>query len=351
MNTWAGRRAPEMKTREFSFDLPEDLIAQEPCADREAARLLVLDRATGRTTDSSVLSLADWVEPGTVMVLNETRVRKARLFAAGGTGRPVELLLLRQVSPSSWKALVGRSRRRRAGSLYALPGGRTARLEDEAAVDGTRLVSIDPPIDPAYLEEHGHVPLPPYIKRADTAADGERYQTVYSRVSGSAAAPTAGLHLTQGLLDGLEARGVETVRITLHVGLGTFLPIRSEDIEAHVMHEEEYCIPCEAAEAVNRALEENRRVMAVGTTSVRALESAGRDGRVVPGTGSTGIFITPGYRFRIVERMFTNFHTPQSTLLVLVSAFAGRELILRTYREAVEKRYRFFSYGDAMLIR
>jgi len=339
-----------MKTREFFFDLPEELIAQTPPADREAARLLVLERSTGKSVDGSVTQLPDWVEPGTVMVLNETRVRKARLFGMGKAGGPVEFLLLRQVSPSSWTALVGRSRRKRAGSLYSLPAGRTARLENGPDAQGTRLVSIDPPIDPAYLEEHGHVPLPPYIKRPDTEMDGERYQTVYSRVTGSAAAPTAGLHLTQGLLDRLEARGVEVVRITLHVGLGTFLPIRSEDLEGHVMHEEEYSVSEEAADRINRALDGKRHVMAVGTTSVRALESAGSGGRVRPGSGSTDIFITPGYRFRIVDRLFTNFHTPQSTLLVLVSAFAGRELILSTYREAVEKRYRFFSYGDAMLI-
>ena len=338
-----------MKTSQFSFDLPQELIAQVPTEDREAARLLVLDRATGATHDSSVRSLAEWIEPGTLVVLNDTRVRKARLLAEGPGGKRVEFLLLARREPTLWEALAGRARRLKPGALLRFPGGVTGRIEGEA--DETRLVRFDSPVDDRWLEDNGHVPLPPYIRRGDTPSDGERYQTVFSRVSGSAAAPTAGLHFTARLIDELRGRGAHVAWVTLHVGLGTFLPIRTEEIEDHRMHEEVFAIPRATKEAVDSAMADGRPVLAVGTTVVRTLESAWSDSGLREGEDRTRIYITPGREFRVVKRMFTNFHTPGSSLLVLVSAFAGREQILRTYREAIQKRYRFFSYGDAMLIR
>jgi S-adenosylmethionine:tRNA ribosyltransferase-isomerase len=338
-----------VKTSQFSFDLPQELIAQEPAGDREAARLLVLDRETGATRDSSVRSLAQWVEPGTLIVLNDTRVRKARVMAESAGGKRIEILLLSRREPTLWEALVGRARRLKTGALLRLPGGVTGTIEGEA--NETRQIRLDSPIDDQWLEAHGHVPLPPYIRREDTPTDEERYQTVFSRVSGSAAAPTAGLHFTTRLLAELRDHGVEVAWVTLHVGLGTFLPIRTQEIEDHAMHEELFDIPRATREAVDAAAEDGRPVLAVGTTVVRALESAWTDAGLREGEDRTRIFITPGYRFKVVKRMFTNFHTPGSSLLVLVSAFAGRELILQTYQEAIRKRYRFFSYGDAMLIR
>ena len=338
-----------MKTSQFSFDLPPDLIAQEPTPDREAARLLVLDRATGAVQDSAVGSLARWIAPGTLVVLNDTRVRKARVWAEAPDGRKIEFLLLRRIEPALWETIAGRAGRVKPATMLRFPGGVTGRIESR--VDDTRVLRFDSPVDDAWLEVHGHVPLPPYIRRPDTPADEERYQTVFSRVSGSAAAPTAGLHFTSRLLEELRGRGVRVAWVTLHVGLGTFLPIRTEEIEGHAMHEEQFAIPRATKIAVEAAAAEGRPVLAVGTTVVRTLESAWTGLGLREGEGRTRIYITPGYGFRVVTQMFTNFHTPGSTLLVLVSAFAGRELILRTYQDAVKKRYRFFSYGDAMLIK
>jgi S-adenosylmethionine:tRNA ribosyltransferase-isomerase len=344
-----------VKTSRFSFDLPPELIAQEPAADRESARLLVLDRAAGRFTHSSVRDLAALIEPGTLVVLNDTRVRKARLIGESASGKRVELLLLEKRDDGCWKALTGGLRRRDLRHPLRLPEGVAAALVGaEGALASRsaeeRLVRFDPPVDEAYLERRGHVPLPPYIRRADTGADAERYQTVFARRTGSAAAPTAGLHFTGRLLAELEAKGVHTTYVTLHVGLGTFLPIRSEDIEGHVMHEEAYTVTPEAKTAVERAKAEGRRILAVGTTVARTLESAWDGSCLQEGEGRTRLFITPGYRFRAIDALFTNFHTPGSSLLVLVSAFAGLDLILEAYRRAVDQRYRFFSYGDAMLI-
>jgi S-adenosylmethionine:tRNA ribosyltransferase-isomerase len=339
-----------VKTSQFSFDLPEELIAQQPVADRESARLLVLDRAAGTTADSTVRELPRWIQPGTLIVLNDTRVRKARLFAESPGGGKAEFLLLEERSPRLWEAMAGRTRRMKPGKVYSFPGGARGTVEENNQGD-TLLVRFDPPIDEAYLERHGHVPLPPYIHRPDAPADQERYQTVFSRETGSAAAPTAGLHFTKHLLAELESHGIEIAYVTLHVGLGTFLPIRTENIEDHVMHEERFTISARTRALVEKAVAASRPILAVGTTVVRTLESAWTDDGLREGEGSTRAYITPGYGFRVVKQLFTNFHTPGSSLLVLVSAFAGRELILRTYAEAVGKRYRFFSYGDAMLIR
>ena len=338
-----------MKTSQFFFDLPESQVAQAPPPDRESARLLVLDRPTGSAIHSAVRDLAAFVEPGTVMVINDTRVRKARLFARRANGATAEFLLLERRGPDLWETLAGRAGRLKPGASFSFAEGVTGVLE--SAGDESRLLRFTPQIDEAWLERNGHVPLPPYIRRPDQASDEERYQTVYARATGSAAAPTAGLHLTPRLMEALEARGVKIARVTLHVGLGTFQPIRTEDIEGHKMHEEAYSVPPETKAAVEAAARDGRPVLAVGTTVVRTLESAWSDAGLVAGEGRTGIYITPGYRFKVVRQMLTNFHTPGSTLLVLVSAFAGRELVLETYQEAVRLGYRFFSYGDAMLIK
>jgi S-adenosylmethionine:tRNA ribosyltransferase-isomerase len=337
-----------VETSLFSFDLPPELIAQEPTPEREASRLLVLERATGRTQDLHVHEITRRVVPGTVVVLNDTRVRKARIFGQTESRRPVEVLLLARRGDAAWEALVGRGGRLTSGARLSFPEDITGIIE--SSDEDTRLIRFDPPVDDPWLERNGHVPLPPYVKRPDTTRDEERYQTVYSRAIGSAAAPTAGLHFTQRLLDELQGAGARVCRVTLHVGLGTFLPIRSAQIEEHRMHEEEYSVPMETKLAVDAAKREGRPVLAVGTTVVRTLETAWGEGGLAAGAGRTRIYITPGFRFRVVSQLFTNFHTPGSSLLVLVSAFAGRELILKTYAEAVQKRYRFFSYGDAMLI-
>ena len=338
-----------MKTSLFYFDLPEELIAQTPAEERDSARLLVLDRKTGAISDSSVAELARWLDPGTVVVLNDTRVRKARLFGTRAGGGRTEFLLLNRLEPALWETLAGRARRLTPGKAFRFPGNVTGTIE--GPIGEKRLVRFDPPIDDAWLERHGHVPLPPYIKRPDTPADDDRYQTIYARAMGSAAAPTAGLHFTQRVLDELNAHGVQTAWVTLHVGLGTFLPIRTEEIEQHAMHEELFVIPAATKALVDAAVKDGRQIVAVGTTVVRTLESAWTETGLQEGAGRTGIYITPGHRFRVVSTLFTNFHTPGSSLLVLVSAFAGRDLILSTYAEAIIKKYRFFSYGDAMLIR
>jgi S-adenosylmethionine:tRNA ribosyltransferase-isomerase len=373
-----------VKTEDFSFELPEELIAQYPPEHRGESRLLVLDRATGRREHVALRDIPNYVEPGTLMVFNDSRVRKARIYGeAEDTGAHVEFLLLRRRGLDCWEAAATKLRKQRPGRRYRFPEGVVGEIveaaeelaaeaarasEGQAAEgpssraglaegDGTRLLRFTPAIDEDYLERCGHIPLPPYIKRDDAEADSERYQTVYASHTGSAAAPTAGLHFTDEILGALDARGVERAFVTLHVGLGTFLPVRSEEIEGHAMHVEEYTVPESTRTAVMRAKAEGRPVLAVGTTSVRTLESAWREdprggpGGPAAGPGSTRIFIYPGYRFKAVDKLFTNFHTPKSTLLMLVSAFAGRDLILETYAEAVRNRYRFFSYGDAMLIK
>ena len=337
---------PRVETSLFSFDLPEDLIAQEPVQNREEARLLVLDRSTGRTRDLRVGDIPDIIRPDTVIVLNDTRVRKARLFAESDAGRKVEVLLLAKRDSATWEALV--HGRVKADMMLRFADGVSGTIE--SAESGVRMIRFEPPIDDAWLEKKGHVPLPPYVRRADRPADEERYQTVYSKITGSAAAPTAGLHFTRSLLELLAARGAQLAWVTLHVGLGTFLPIRSEQIEDHTMHAEEYSIPQRTKDLVDAAARESRPVLAIGTTVVRSLEAAWTENGLAAGEGRTRIFIRPGFGFRVVTQLLTNFHTPRSSLLVLVSAFAGRELILRAYKEAIAKRYRFFSYGDAMLI-
>ncbi|QQO08022.1 tRNA preQ1(34) S-adenosylmethionine ribosyltransferase-isomerase QueA [Breznakiella homolactica] len=338
-----------MKTADFSFELPEDRIAQFPPEERGLSRLMVLDRGQGTRIHSAVGNLPDFLEPGTLLVFNNSKVRKARLYGVSAeTGAKVEFLLLKQLDDGTWQAMVQRAKRRRPGSRYVFGDG----IEGEiTGSDGEfRIIRFSPEIDDQWLDRNGHIPLPPYIKREDRPQDSERYQTIYADPSGSAAAPTAGLHFTRELLDRLREKGIETAFVTLHVGLGTFLPVRAENIEDHRMHEELYFIGNEAADAVEAAKSQGRKVIPVGTTSLRTLESSWHDGALRRGAGNTSIFMYPGYRFKVAGGLFTNFHTPESTLLMLVSAFAGRDFILESYRDALNEGYRFFSYGDAMLI-
>jgi S-adenosylmethionine:tRNA ribosyltransferase-isomerase len=343
-----------MKTSDFNFELPEELIAQYPPARRGQSRLLVMNRGKAGLEHRMVRELPEILEKGTLLVFNNSRVRRARLFGVSeATGAKAEFLLLKRIDPLSWLVLSKRSKRQKPGKRYVFDDA-GAELQN-AAAEGNMLLRFDHPIDDAWLDVHGHIPLPPYIRRRDSEDDAERYQTVYAREHGSAAAPTAGLHFTEELLSDLKNAGMEIVFLTLHVGLGTFLPVRTLNIEEHKMHEEAYSIGDEAACRVEKAKAEGRKVLAVGTTSLRTLESAWTEdqpgrGRLRRGEGSTSIFIYPGYNFKAVDCLFTNFHTPASTLLMLVSAFAGMDFILESYKEAIRNGYRFFSYGDACLI-
>ena len=359
-----------MKTADFNFELPEHLIAQEPPKERGQSRLMTLDRETGARTHSTVLQLpqilcgekflsAKGDKP--ILVFNDTKVRKARLLGKScRTGAEVEFLLLEKNENEEWKTIVKRAKRQKVGSMYAffsLNGDEINKCEITGEEDEFRFIKFVNPIDDVFLDKYGHVPLPPYIKRKDSYLDADRYQTIYARQTGSAAAPTAGLHFTKSLLDSLKECAIESAFVTLHVGLGTFLPVRSENIEDHKMHEEKFIITKENAALLENAVKSGRKIIAVGTTSLRTLESAYSDGKLNRGLQSTSIFVYPGYEFKIVDALFTNFHTPLSTLLMLVSAFAscgkanaGRELILESYKEAIGEQYRFFSYGDAMLI-
>jgi len=393
-----------MKTSDFFFDLPEELIAAYPPAERGGGRLLVLDRRIGRPkhrmiadlpellsgaeilSGTELLSGPEFRDPGPpLLVFNNSRVRKARIkgtflgsgITASGISSSnsdasssdvygeVEFLLLNRIDSHTWRTMVNRTKRRRPKQRFRFAGGTEGEIEAEIVeappTDNSgefRYLRFDSPIDDDWLDIHGHIPLPPYIKRDDEASDAERYQTIYADRTAntglgpgaSAAAPTAGLHFTEELLARLDTAGIEKVFITLHVGLGTFLPVRSEYIEDHVMHEEAYSISKDAARRINAAKAAGRKIIAVGTTSVRTLESAWTEGGIQAGENTTSIFIYPGYQFRVVDALFTNFHTPGSTLLMLAAAFAGQELILDTYAEAVREGYRFFSYGDAMLI-
>ena len=339
---------------DFDYKLPPDAIAQTPAAARDASRLLVIDRARGALEDRAFSELPELLRPGDCVVVNNSRVIPARVLARDSGGRPVELLFFAREDERRWRALVRPGRRCRVGAelLVAGEGGARLRIVGVAA-DGARLVEcLDGTVEDL-MRAHGLPPLPPYIERfaTPTPEDRERYQTVYARPPGSVAAPTAGLHFTAALLDRLRRRGLEVHELTLHVGPGTFRPIKTATIEDHVLPPERASIPVAVADAVHRARAEGRRVLAVGTTTTRALESAAQaDGRVRALEGDAGVYITPGYRFRVVDALLTNFHLPGSSLLVLVAAFAGRELILKSYAHAVRAGYRFYSYGDACLL-
>jgi S-adenosylmethionine:tRNA ribosyltransferase-isomerase len=350
-----------VKTSDFSFNLPEELIAQEPSERRGGSRLLVYRRSDGSITHSSVANLPQFIPADALMVLNDTRVRKARVYGRTEGGSQVEFLFLQPLDargnplaqdlPSdTWRVLVSKAKKQKPGRRYTFPGDLTGEI---VAIDGQlRIIRMDRAIGEGDFSAIGHVPLPPYIRREDRVADESRYQTVYADKPGSVAAPTAGLHITDDIMNEIDRRGILRRSVTLHVGLGTFLPVRSEHIEDHRMHREEYEISESTAEAVTNHKRDGKPVLAVGTTSVRTLESAwdGSSGRLTAGRASTDIFMYPGYSFSVVDHLMTNFHTPESTLLMLVSAFAGRDEILRVYEAAVKERYRFFSYGDAMLI-
>lgn len=340
---------------DFDYPLPEDLVAQEPVSPRDASRLLVLPRREGPLRHLHFRDLPDLLSPGDLLVLNDTKVIPARLEGTKDTGGRCELLLCERLPPGAppgerFRALGQASKPIRPGHRLAF--GPLAAEVEAAEGEGFFAVRFDrqgAAFDAA-LERVGHVPLPPYIRRPDGPLDRERYQTVFAREPGSAAAPTAGLHFTPELLSRLGSRGVATSRVTLHVGPGTFLPVRDGDLDRHRMHEEPYQVPEETARAFRACRERGGRVVAVGSTAVRTLESACTGSEVRPGSGRTALFVAPGYSFRAVDAMVTNLHLPRSTLLMLVCAFAGRERVLSAYGEAVSRRYRFYSYGDAMLV-
>jgi S-adenosylmethionine:tRNA ribosyltransferase-isomerase len=341
---------------DFDFDLPPELIAQEPPAKRGESRMLLLDRESGAWRDSWFNQLPESLREGDVLVLNDSRVIPARLFAMrpGGTGK-VEVLLTEQISDWEWLALTRPARRMAVGQelAFAAPDGNPRLQATVVGVRefGERLLRFTPVDDFfARLELLGHVPLPPYIRREDQALDRERYQTIFARERGSVAAPTAGLHFTPEVLERIRARGVVITYVTLHVGLGTFQSVRVADVAEIKLHKERYSLPAETAGEVSRALLEGRRIVAAGTTTVRTLEHCAQIGRMEPHSGTTDIFLSPGSRLSVVSALLTNFHLPQSTLLMLVSAFAGKDKALAAYRHAVEAHYRFFSYGDCMFI-
>ena len=346
-----------MDVRDFDFELPAELIAQEPAADRSSSRLLHLDRATGDITHGRFAALPDHLAPGDLLVVNNTRVFPARLLGRRvPSGGAVECLLLRRCGDQHWEALVHPGQKLKPGARVVFDGQEPLHAEIlERRFHGRRLIRLwtegGTPVDDV-VDAIGHVPLPPYIRRGDRESDRRRYQTIFAADRGSIAAPTAGLHFTDSVKEALQARGVEIASVTLHVGYGTFQPVRTERVEDHRIEAERYQVDVATAQAVNAALDEGRRVVAVGTTTTRTLEAvaAANGGRLTATAGETDLFIYPGFRFQVIRGLVTNFHLPQSSLLMLVSAFAGREHVLAAYRDAVRKGYRFYSYGDAMLV-
>lgn len=340
-----------MDVKDFNYELPEELIAQEPLEDRSASRLLIMDRKTGEIRHSVFREVVGELKPGDCLVLNNTRVIPARLFGVKEeTGAAIQVLLLKRREKDVWETLVKPGKKARPGAVLSFGEGLLKGTVVGMAEEGNRLIRFSyEGIFEEILDRLGQMPLPPYITHP--LQDKNRYQTVYAEHDGSAAAPTAGLHFTEELLKEIKAKGVEIVNVTLHVGLGTFRPVKEDVVENHHMHSEFFCIEEDAAKAVNRAKKEGRRVICVGTTSCRTLESAADgQGFVRAMSGWTEIFIYPGYRFKCMDGLITNFHLPQSTLLMLVSALAGKEHVLAAYEEAVGERYRFFSFGDAMLV-
>ena len=346
-----------MKTSDFYFDLPEELIAQKPAGKRGDDKLMLLGRQTGSVSHYMMKDLPDLVEEGTLMVFNNSKVRRSRCYGIKtSSGRETEFMFLTKMNEEGtrWNCMVKGAKKVKAGNDFKFPDGSVGTVIEMPGDEGTefRTLEFGVKIDEDWFLRNGHIPLPPYIRREDDDTDSERYQTIYAKETGSAACPTAGLHFTEEVLNRLKAKGVDLAWLTLHVGLGTFLPVRAENIEDHKMHEEVYTVPEDVALKINTAKKEGRPVLAVGTTSVRTLESASDENGIVrSGSSSTHIFMYPGYKFKVVDQMFTNFHTPESTLIMLVSAFAGKDNILSAYRQAVENKYHFFSYGDCMLIK
>ena len=339
-----------MNTSEFYYDLPQELIAQTPADPRDSSRLLVYNRAEGSVQHKIFRDIIDFLNPGDALVINDTRVIPARLYGKKqGTGRQVEFLLLNQLSGDTWEVILRPGRKLRPGDWVSFAEELEAEILEKQEDGVTKVKFCFQGSFEALLDEYGNMPLPPYItKRLE---DRERYQTVYAKERGSAAAPTAGLHFTPELMENIKKKGVDIIPVLLHVGLGTFRPVKAARLEDHKMHSEYYSISEESAHRINAVKERGGRVIAVGTTSVRTLESAAdQEGRVKEQSGNTDIFIYPGYRFRCVDALITNFHLPESTLLMLISAFMGKEQALEVYRLAVQEKYRFFSFGDAMFI-
>jgi S-adenosylmethionine:tRNA ribosyltransferase-isomerase len=343
-----------MLVSDFDFELPPELIAQRPLADRAAARMLVMERATGRRLSTDFHHFAEYLQPGDCLVLNDTRVIPARLWGhRPETMGKVQVFMLESRGGRQWQVFLKPGRRLRIGARIVLDGDGSGLTVLEKAPDGACLVEFDREDVLEILEKYGKTPLPPYITREAEESDKEDYQTVYARNPGSVACPTAGLHLTPEILAELEAKGVSLARVTLHVGAGTFRPVESKTIEEHVMHEERYFLPQEAADVINGTHERGGKVFCMGTTSVRTLETCADPenlGRVIPGTGRTSIFLYPPKKLRITDGLLTNFHLPQSTLLMLVCCLAPHDQVMEAYHQAVQERYRFFSYGDCMLL-
>lgn len=340
-----------MTTKDFYYDLPPELIAQTPLTDRTASRLLVVNKKTGKLAHKHFYDIVDYLNPGDCLVMNNTRVIPARLYGSKEkSGGKIEFLLLKRIGIDTWEVILKPGKKAKPGSRFEFGGGLLHAEVLSVAEDGKRIVKFEyDGIWEELLDKLGEMPLPPYIKEKLT--DKERYQTVYSKIEGSAAAPTAGLHFTKELLEKIKANGVKLTYLTLHVGLGTFRPVSAERIEDHIMHTEYYEISAETAEIINSCRKNGGRIIAVGTTSVRTLETVADDaGKVKSASGETNIFIYPGYKFKIVDCIITNFHLPESTLMMLVSAFAGKENIFNAYETAVKEKYRFFSFGDAMYL-
>lgn len=341
-----------MKKSDFYYDLPEELIAQTPSEKRDFSRMLHLDRSTGTVEHKHFYDVINYLKKGDCLVVNESRVIPARLIGsrADKPGSIIEVLLLKQIDDKTWECITRPGKKTRVGAELTFGDGELTACVKSVEESGNRIIRFDfKGIFMEVLDRLGRVPLPPYI--TEELSDAERYQTVYSKNPGSAAAPTAGLHFTPEIMEKLEQMGVSIAKVTLHVGLGTFRPVKVDDITEHVMHKEWYDLPSDAAEKINRAKECGGRVIAVGTTSCRTLESvASFNGKIVPSSGETGIFIYPGYEFKAIDGLITNFHLPESTLIMLVSAFAGYDNTMNAYKEAVAERYRFFSFGDCMII-
>lgn len=337
-----------LKTSDYYFDLPQELIAQDPLKDRASSRLLVMDKSTGEVQHRIFSDIKEYLRPGDTLVLNNTKVIPARLLGTKeGTGANVEILLLKRLSSTQWETLVRPGKKLRPGARVVFGDGSLRAVILDILEEGNRLVEFEyEGVFEEVLDRLGEMPLPPYITHK--LEDKNRYQTVYAKYEGSAAAPTAGLHFTQELLEEIRAMGVRTAFVTLHVGLGTFRPVKVDDVKSHHMHTEWYNVSEEAAELINRTHAEGHRVICVGTTSCRTVESAAdENGIVKAGCDDTSIFIYPGYKFKVMDALITNFHLPESTLVMLVSAFAGREKVLSAYEEAIREKYRFFSFGDA----
>ena len=341
-----------MKTSDFYFDLPENLIAQVPILDRSSSKLMVLDKETGDIEHKIFKNVIDYLNPGDCLVLNDTRVIPARLIGEKvDTGGKIEFLLLKRHEDDTWESLVKPGKRAKIGTKFSFGDGKLIGEVVGMGPEGSRIIKFNyEGIFEEVLDELGNMPLPPYI--TERLEERERYQTVYSKHNGSSAAPTAGLHFTEELLQKIKNKGVDIAFVTLHVGLGTFRPVKVDDVLEHEMHSEYYVVTKEAADKINKAKENGNKVICVGTTSSRTLESVStEDNRVKEGSGWTNIFIYPGYKFKVVDKLITNFHLPESTLIMLVSALAGKENVLNAYKTAVEEKYRFFSFGDAMIIK